>query len=109
MYYVNLGMPNRGYLGRGGVEQQNLTGADPENFSRGGGPNLTYNCGSAQIWKITFFFISSNIGDIKLCKFQGGGGPDPLTPPSPLDPRMFKIKLFTDKIINYPESDSSLP
>ena len=49
-------------------------GADPENFSRGG-PTLTYNCGSAQIWKITVFFISSNMGDIKLCKFQGGSGP----------------------------------
>ena len=50
------------------------TGADPENFSRGG-PTLTYNCGSAQIWKIANFFISSKIGDIKLCKFQGGSGP----------------------------------
>ena len=30
-------------------------GADPENFSRGG-PTLTYNCGSAQISKITNFF-----------------------------------------------------
>ena len=50
-------------------------GADPENFSRGGGPTLKYNCGSAHIWKITNFFISSNISDIKLCKFQGGSGP----------------------------------
>ena len=33
-----------------------------------------------QIWKITNFFISSNIGDIKLCKFQGGSGPPPLDP-----------------------------
>ena len=40
-----------------------------------GGSTLTYNCGSAQIWKITIFFNSSNIGDIKLCKFQGGSGP----------------------------------
>ena len=31
--------------------------------------------------KITIFFISSNIGDTKLCKFQGGGCPDP-PPPS---------------------------
>ena len=30
------------------------TGADPENFSRGG-PTLMYYYGSAQIWKITFF------------------------------------------------------
>ena len=37
--------------------------------------SLTYNPASAQIWKITNFFISSNIGDIKLCKFQGGSGP----------------------------------
>ena len=30
--------------------KQQLTGVDPENFSRGGGgPTLTYNCGSAQI------------------------------------------------------------
>ena len=29
---------------------------------------LTYNCGSAQMWKITYFFISSNIGAITLCK-----------------------------------------
>ena len=36
----------------------------------GGGPSLTYNCGSAQIWKITNFFISSNIGDIKLCNSE---------------------------------------
>ena len=43
-----------------------------------------YNCGSAQKWKITNFFISSNIGDIKICKFQGGSGP----PDPPLDPRM---------------------
>ena len=50
----------------------NDTGADPENFSRGG-PTLTYNC--AQM-KITNFFISSNIDDIKLSKFP------------PLDPRM---------------------
>ena len=58
-------------------------GADPENFSRGG-PTLRYNCGSAQIWKITIFFISSNIGDIKLCKFP--------TPTPPLDPRMLSVQ-----------------
>ena len=76
------------------------SGADPENFSRGGPtlskkkPHYTHlntsylivilwidNCGSAQIWKITNFFISSNIGDIKLCKFQGGSG-SPGPPPS---------------------------
>ena len=39
-------------------------GADPENFSRGGGGF------QPQIWKITNFYISSNISDIKLCKFQ---------------------------------------
>ena len=33
--------------GRGDVNDTS-TGADPENFSRGG-PTLTYNCGSAQI------------------------------------------------------------
>ena len=42
-------------------------------FQGGGGPTLTYNCGRAQIWKITIFCISSNIGDIKLCTFQAGG------------------------------------
>ena len=47
-----------------------------------GGPTLTCNCGSAQIGKIINFFISSNIGDIKLCKFKGGGGVQ--TPPTPL-------------------------
>ena len=62
-------------------KQDLFAGTDPEIFSRGG-PSLTYNCGSAQIWKITNFFISSNIGDIKLCKFQGRVR----TPP--LDPRM---------------------
>ena len=31
--------------------------------------------------KELFFFISSNIGDIKLCKFRGGGGSRP-PPPS---------------------------
>ena len=41
---------------------------------------LTYNCGSAQIWTITNFFTSSNIGDIKFCKFKGGSGPP--DPPS---------------------------
>ena len=65
-------------------------GADPEKFSRGGA-TLTYNCGSAQIWKIANFFISSNIGDIKLCKSQGGGGQDP---PPPLDPRMVTLQIM---------------
>ena len=36
----------------------------------------------AQIWKITIFFISRNIGDIKRCKFQGRSGP-PRPPPLP--------------------------
>ena len=70
-------------------------GADQENFSRGGGPTLskidfffTYNFGSAQIWKITNFFISSNIGDKKLCKFKGGGIRTPRPPHPLLDPRM---------------------
>ena len=52
-------------------------GADPENFSRGG-PMHKYE-------KKLIFSISSNIGDIKICKFQGG--PDPPSPP--LDPRMY--------------------
>ena len=51
-----------------------------------GGPTLTYNCGSAPIWKIR------NIGDIKLCKFQGGG-PAPPLPTPPLDPHM-SLKLL---------------
>ena len=59
------------------------TGANPENFSGGGGgPPLTKNWGSAKIWKITYFFLSSNFGDIKLCKSPGGAGPP--RPPPPL-------------------------
>ena len=42
--------------------------------------------------KNNYFFISSNIGDIKLCKFQGGG-PDPPPSTPPLDPRMNSDKL----------------
>ena len=61
-----------------------------------GGPTLKYNCGSAQIWKLTIFFISSDIGDIKLCKFQVWGGEGVRTPHShsdpPLDPRMLSVQ-----------------
>ena len=69
-------------------------GADPENFSRGS-PTFTYNCGSAQIWKIIIFFISSNIGDIKLCKFQGGSGPpDPASRSTHVMQQRFKFSRY---------------
>ena len=56
-------------------------GADPENFSGGGGVQpLTYNCGSTKISKITIYFIFSKSGDIKLYKCQGRGNPDPPPP-----------------------------
>ena len=44
--------------------------------------------------KITNFFISSTISDIKLCKFRGGGG---YGPPPPLDPRMQLEKFYTPR------------
>ena len=73
-------------------------GADPENFSRGGGPTLSK---IDSVWRITvevstnmknnYFLISSNIGDIKFCKFQGG--PDAPDFPSPLDPCLCRYIL----------------
>ena len=41
-------------------------------------------------WVSSCTFISSNIGDNKLCKFQGGSWP----PPPPLDPRMNLIHCW---------------
>ena len=63
------------------------TGADPENFSRGG-PTLTYKCGSAQIWKITDFFLFPVISAI-LSFANSRGGPDPPDPPPRSPPEKY--------------------
>ena len=55
-----------------------------KNF-RGGGP--TYNCGSAQIWKITIFSFPEISAILSFAKSRGSPDPPP-TPDPPLDPRM---------------------
>ena len=74
--------------------------ADVENFSRGGGSTLIKKKSITQtqkilnnsylivilwidsVWRITVEVhkYEKNIGDIKVCKFQGGGGPDAPAP-----------------------------
>ena len=59
-----------------------------------GGPTLTYNCGSAQIWKITIISFSV-ISAILSFANSGGGGSGPHRTP-PLDPRMVMARQGID-------------
>ena len=78
-------------------------GADPENFSRGGGVPTLSKIDS--VWRITvevstnmknnYFLISSNIGDIKFCKFQGGPDAPDFPPPS----RSVPVQVYLSIII----------
>ena len=49
-------------------------------FRGGGGPTLTYNCGSAQIWKITNFSFPDISAILSFANSRGGpDSPDPLS------------------------------